>query len=125
MNKGNNRLNTYSYLYTYHSKSFGYVFFKTLLLIIFTIPYFALQLVSVVVSFTIGLLRYIPVIGILFEIICKIIDFPGVLIWLIMSLPDTILNKDAIANSNSMDYYDTMERLRVAEEESRYDDYVD
>ena len=84
--------------FTFTSNKIGYIILKICCIIVFSVPYLALVIADLLVSFVCVFLRYIPIIGIIVSIVCWIFDLFPLLFFHLLILPDLICNKKEIKN---------------------------
>ena len=82
--------------FTFTSKERPYIILKILCLIIFAVPYLLFVVADILVSVIFTILRYLPIIGFIFNLICWIFDIFPVLFFQLLVLPDLICNKEEI-----------------------------
>lgn len=82
--------------FAFTSKKIPYIIFKILCLIIFAVPYLLFVVADILVNVICAILRYLPIIGFIFNLICWIFDIFPVLFFHLLILPDLICNKEEI-----------------------------
>ncbi|MBR2468420.1 MAG: hypothetical protein IKB42_05215 [Clostridia bacterium] len=80
----------YTMIFSYGSKNAGYIALKTLLLVLFTIPFFVYEIVSFVVEMILLLPSFIPIIGLPFKFVSYILSCIGSWFCTFLCLPDVI-----------------------------------
>ena len=78
----------YSLIFHYGSNKAGYVFLKTLCILIFIIPFFVYGIFDFIVEMILLIPSYIPIIGLLARFICFILGSINSLFFILLTLAD-------------------------------------
>ena len=97
----------YYVIFHYASKNAGYIFLKTLCLILFLIPFIVIDTVDFVVETILIIPTFIPIIGLPIKLVCMLLGMINSIVFTLTAIADVIYDTEnqklleIIANSNS------------------------